>query len=317
VTLLIAMLVQGLHLILMLATAPLAVGLSHRVAARLAGRAGPGLIQPWRDLWRLFRKQAVFAETASGLFEVAPAVAFAALAVAAALVPSFALGMAAAPLSDLIVVAGLLMLARTTVALAAMESGTALGGLGASRSMALAGFTEPALLMAIFTLGLLTGTTNLDAMTTVLRDGTMGLKVPLVLAVAALMVVAIARLRTPSAATVPFAETAMTEDALTIEYSGRPLALLRWGDALRRLLWLSLLADIVVPFGLSDATGSPLWWGVGIVLWAIKMAMLTVALGVWQAMRAARPVQLATVLGAGVLLALLAAVFLIAGQGLT
>jgi len=316
VTLLIVLLVQALHLFLILAAAPFALGLSHCVAARLAGRAGPHLTKPWRDVWRLLRKQAVFAETTSGLFEGAPAGAFAALVVAAALVPSFALGMAAAPLADLIVVAGLLMLARTTVALAAMDSGTALGGLGASRSMALAGFTEPALLMAIFPLDLLTGTTNIDAIATVLREGTIGLKVPLVLAVAALIVVAIARLRTASTATVPFAESAMTADALALEYSGRSLALLLWGDALRRLLWLTLLADIAVPFGLSDAAGSPVWWIVSIAIWAFKIAVLTVVVAVWQGMRAARPTKLAQVLGAGIALALLASVLLFASQGL-
>ncbi len=315
-TLIVVLLAQALHLMLTMAAAPLALGVSHHVAARLAGRAGPPPIQPWRDLWRLLRKQGVFAETASGLFEIAPAFAFAAILVATALVPSFALGMATAPVADLIVVAGLLMLARAALALAAMESGTALGGLGATRSMALAGFTEPGLMLAIFALALVTGTTNLDAMASLLREGAIGLKVPLVLTVAALTVVAVARLRTPAPAGLPFAEAAMTEDALTQEYSGRSLALLIWGDGLRRLLWLSLLADIAVPFGLADATGGPLGWIVGIAAWAGKMAVLTVALALWQAMRAACPARPAEILGAAVLLALVAAAFLFAGQGL-
>jgi formate hydrogenlyase subunit 4 len=316
-TLVSALVAQLLHLVLVLAAAPLALGLSRRIAARLAGHTGPPLTQPWRDLRRLLRKQPVFCESASGLFEAAPALAFSASFLAAALVPSFALGMAAAPVADLIVVAGLLMLGRATLALAAMESGTALGGIGASRSMALAAFTEPALLFAVLPLALLVGTTNLDVMASVLREGTIGLRLPLVLALAALLVVAVARLRRWGvAATVPLGEAAMAEAALAQEFSGRHLALLELGGALRRLAWLNLFADLAVPFGLADATGGPLAWMLGALAWVAKISVLTLALALWEGARATRPGRFADVLGLAVLLGLLAAAFLFAGQGL-
>jgi len=311
VTLLFALVVQVLHLLLMLATAPLALGLSRSVAARLAGRAGASPIQPWRDLWRLLRKQAMFAESASGLFETAPAVAFAATLLATAMVPSFALGMPAAALGDLIAIAGLLMLARSTLALAAMDGGTAVGGLGASRAMAGACLTEPALLLAIFPLALLVGTTNLDTMAGVLREGAVGLKVPLVLAVAALAFVALSRLRAADPAASPFCEVATGEAALAREYSGRSLGLLVWGDALRRLLWLTLLADVAVPVGLADTAGNPLWWVTGAAIWAGKVAVLTVAVALWQAALPARAARWVQMLGAAVLLGLLASAFLV------
>ncbi len=314
---LIALVVQLLHLLLMLLAAPVALGLSRRAAARLAGRAGPSVLQPLRDLRRLLRKQAVFAETASKPFEAAPSLAFAALLLAAALVPSFALGMAAARMADLIVVAGLLMLSRATLALAAMESGTAVGGLGASRAMALVAFTEPALLFAILPLALLLGTTNLDVMAGVLREGTIGVRLPLLLAVAAVVVVAVARLAGPATGpATPLREAAMAEEALGEEYSGRHLALLLWGTALRRLIWLSLVADLALPFGLGEATGSPLGWLVGALAWVVKIVVLTLALALWQAGRAARPGRLAEACGIALLLGGLAVAFLFAAQGL-
>ena len=303
-SLLIAMVAQLLHAGLVLAAAPLLDGLARRAAARLAGRAGPPLAQPWRDLWRLARKQTVFSDTASGLFELAPALAFAATLLAACLVPSFALGMAGAPAADLLVIAGLLTLARATLALAAIESGTAQAGTGASRAMAVGVFTEPALLLVVLPIALLAGTTNLDAIASVLREGTLGIRVPLVLAVAALLVVAASR------------AGEATEAALGREYSGRHLALLDWTAGLRRLLWLGLLADIAVPFGLADATGSPAWWLAGAVVWAGKLAVLTLALALWDAAVSARPARLAETLGLALLLGLLAALFLFAGQGL-
>jgi formate hydrogenlyase subunit 4 len=312
-----AIVAQLLHLALVLAAAPVAVGLGSWAAARLAGRAAAPVWQPWRDLLRLLRKQSVFAESASGLFEVAPAVAFGASLVAAALVPSFAFGMATASLADLIVLAGLLMLSRAVLALAAMESGTAAGGMGASRAMALAAFTEPALLLSVFPLALLAGTSNLDAIASVLRESALGLRVPLVLAVAALLVVAVARLRGGGvAATVPLAEAAMAEDALAQEYSGRHLALQELSRALRRLVWLGLIADLALPFGLADVADGPLWWLLGAAAWAAKIFVLTLALAVWQAGRVERPGRLAETFGLALLFALLAAAFLFAGQGL-
>jgi formate hydrogenlyase subunit 4 len=321
-SLIIALEVQLLHLALMLAAAPLLLGLSRWVEGRLAGRVGAPVIQPWRDLIRLAREQPVVAETASGFHEIAPAIGFAMTVVVAALVPSFALGMAAAPFADLIVVAGLLLLARVVVALAAIESGTALGGLGGGRAMALTAATEPPLLLAIFCLALLAGTSNLDAMAAVLRGGAGGARLPLVLAVMALAVVAVARSRAGEAATpVPFGEVTMAGDALALEYSGRALALLRWGEWLRRLVWLSLLADLALPTGLADSTGTPLSWLLGLVAWAAKVGGLTLGLALWRGanagLGAARPERLAEVLGIGLLLVLLAAAFLFAGQGPT
>ncbi len=296
-TLVIALLVQVLHLALLLAAAPLAAGLAHIVGARLADRAGAPLLQPWRDLRRLARKQGGWAEGTSGLFALAPALAFAASVVAAALVPAFARGMALAPLADTFVIAGLLLLARAVLALAALEGGTALGGLAAGDAMALAAATWPALLLALVCLALLAGTSNLDDMERVLRAGAAGVRLPLLLALAALLVVAAAQRDGPPAH----------------DHSGRPLALLLWGGWLRRLVWLSLLGNLALPWGLADATGTPLSWLVGLLAWAAKVAVLAVGLALGQG---ARPARLCDVALAAVLLALLAAAFLLTGQGL-
>ena len=168
-----------LHLGLMLAAAPLLIGCIRTLKARLLGRVGPPVMQPWHDLIRLARKQPVLAENASFLFAAAPTIGFAATLAAAALVPSFALGMSTAPVADLLVIAGLLALGRCTLALAGMDVGAAFGGIGASREMSFAVFAEPALILAIFTLTLLAGTTNLDGVAAVLREGSSGLRVSL------------------------------------------------------------------------------------------------------------------------------------------
>lgn len=309
---------QIVHVLLMLAVAPLLAGLVAWLKARLLRQAGSRVWQTWRDLRRLARKQPVIAENASPLFRAAPAIAFAVVATAAALTPSFATGMAFAPLSDLLVIAGLLALARVVMALAAMDVGTTIGGMGAARTMRFAGFAQPALFLVIFTFALLAGTTNLDAIADLLRDGSIGIRASLGLALVALSAVAAAETgRLPLADANARCEPTMLYEAVTFEYSGRDLALLRAAEALKLLVWLSLIAILFMPYGAVPATAGLLAWLVGIAVWCVKLLVLACVLAAFECgvamMRMARVPEL---LGAAALLGLLALAFLFATQGL-
>lgn len=309
-----------LHAALVLGTAPLLAGGMQQVRARFLGCAGPQPLQPWRDLMRLVRKQPLaVAEGASPLFLAAPAIAAAAVAVAALLVPSFTLGMATAPVSDLLLVAGLLALARTTTALAAFDAGIALGGMGASRTVFFAVFVETALLLVLFVLALLAGTTNLDAIAASLRDGEVTVRVPLILAFAAASAAALADTgRMPVDDPATLLELAGTNRALLVEYSGRHLALVEYAGSLRLLLWLTLLASVFMPFGLASAGAGPLAILAGLLLWPVKVAALALGLALLEAALAVRlrVFRVPELLGAAILLGLLAAMFLFVGQGL-
>src|SRR6185437_8043421 len=239
VNLFLGLVTQLLHIALMLAAAPLLTGIVRWLKARLLGRVGPSPLQPWRDLARLARKQPVLAENATPLFEAAPIVQFAIIGVAALLVPSFALGMASAPVADLLVIAGLLTFARCTLALAGMDVGTGFGGIGASREMMFAVFAEPALLMVIFTLALLAGTTNLDAV-----------------AFIAVALTETGRIPVDNPGT--HLELTMVHEAMVLEYSGRDLALIDGAAMLKLLLWFTLIATVFVPFGAAPAGAGPL-----------------------------------------------------------
>jgi len=315
--LLIAFVLQLLHVALLLAAAPFVMGLIRFAKARLVGRAGPSVLQPWRDLVRLVRKRTVVAENASAVFLLAPLVAFAATAAAVALVPSFALGMITAPVADLLVIAGLLTVARVAQALAGLDIGTAFGGIGASREMSFAAFAEPALLLVIFTLVLLTGTTNLDAAAELLRDGSLGLRVSLGLVlVAALAVAAAENGRIPVDNPATHLELTMVHEAMVLEYSGPDLAVIEATAALRLVLWLTLIAVVFMPFGIALAEASVLGWLVGLGAWIGKMLVLSLALAVFETSIAKmRVFRVPEFLGIAVLLGLLAAVFLFVSTG--
>ena len=306
-----------LHLALMLAVAPLLVGCIRTLKARLLGRAGPPVMQPWRDLIRLARKRPVLAENASALFAAAPAIVFAATLAATALVPSFTLGMSTAPVADLLVIAGLLALGRCTLALAGMDVGTAFGGIGASRQMSLAVFAEPALVLVIFTLALLAGTTNLDGVAAVLAEGPAGVRASLGLAMIATLAVALSEnARGPVDGPATRQELGVVRQAMMLEYSGRDLALIEGAAALKLLAWFTLIGTVFFPFALATPDAGLLAWPLGIAAWAARTAVLAVALACLEtAVARMRLFSVPEFLGVALLFGLLAAVFLFVGTG--
>ena len=312
-----ALAAQIIHLALLLAAAPVLLGFIRWLKARLLGRIGPPVLQPSRDLLRLLRKQPVLAFNASFLFRAAPALGFAATLAAAAMVPSFALGMTTAPISDLLVIAGLLALGRCILALAGMDVGTAFGGIGASREMMFAVFAEPGLILVIFTLALLAGTTNLDAVAGLLREGSQGLRVSLGLTLAATMVIAIAENgRIPVDNPATHLELTMVHEAMVLEYSGRDLALIEATAALKLLLWLTLIAAIFCPFGMAVPEAGLLAWPLGLLTWAAKMGAMATGLACFETgIAKMRVFRVPEFLGAALLMGLLAAVFLFVSTG--
>jgi formate hydrogenlyase subunit 4 len=313
-----AILTQLLHIALMLAAAPLVVGVTRWLKARMMGRRGASPLQPLRDLDKLLRKTPVLAENASIVSEAAPYAGFAACLVAIALVPSFARGMAFAPLADLILLAGLLAFGRMAIALAGMDAGTAFGGLGAAREMSFAAFAEPALLLCVLTFAILAGTTNLDLIAATIRDGALGLRVSLALAAMAMLAVAVAEnARIPVDNPATHLELTMVHEAMLLESSGRHLALWEYQSALRLTLWLSLLVAVFLPFGAAPEASGPIAWIGGLVAWLAKMGVMCLALaGFESAIAKMRVFRVPEFLGAALLLALLAAALLFVSTGL-
>jgi formate hydrogenlyase subunit 4 len=313
-----ALVTQLLHAMLLLAAAPLVLGLTRFLKARLMGRRGPPLLQPWRDTLKLLRKRPVLAENASTVTRAAPYLALAATLLAGLLVPGFAQGMLLAPMADLLLIAGLLALARAALVLAGHDAGTAFGGLGAAREMTFAAFAEPALLVSVLVLALLAGSANLDAIGALFREGGQGLRVSLLFVALALMAVALAEnARVPVDNPATHLELTMVHEAMILEASGRHLALWDAQAALKLTVWLALLAAVFLPFGAAPAGSGPIAWVIGAVLWGVKLALLAAVLAVFEsAIAKMRVFRVPEFLGAALLLALLAAALLFVSTGL-
>ncbi|HTZ76340.1 MAG TPA: NADH-quinone oxidoreductase subunit H [Stellaceae bacterium] len=300
--------IQGLQMLLVLLLAPGLVGLTRKVKARLLRRRGPPVLQPYRDLLRLLRKEAVLAENASWLFRVTPYLVFAATWVAAALVPTFATGLLFSWSADLIAIIALLASTRFFLALAGMDVGTAFGGIGSSREVMIASLAEPAMITIVFTLALIAGSTQLSTMAAFMGSSAVGLRVSLAMAVIALVIVAIAENgRIPVDNPATHLELTMVHEAMVLEYSGRHLALIELAAALKLLLYISLIACLFTPWGLArpDGGASPELIGAG--AYVAKLAAGGVLLAVFEtAIAKMRVFRVPEFLGAALMLGLLA-----------
>jgi formate hydrogenlyase subunit 4 len=306
-----------LQFALLLAAAPLLTGLVRKVKARLNGRVGPDVLQPYRDLWRLLRKEVVLAPNASWLFRTSPYLIFTAVWLAAAIVPTFATGLLLSRTADLIALVALLGTARFALALAGMDVGTSFGGIGASREMMIASLAEPAMLMVTFTVALIVRSTSLPQIAEFLLTHAVGIRISLFLGLVSLLMVAIAEnARIPVDNPATHLELTMVHEAMVLEYSGRHLALIEGAAMVKLLLYISLIASVFFPWGMALDPSEPRALAIGLASYAAKLAVGGVVLAFFETSIAKmRVFRLAEFLGGAFLLGLLAAIFLYVSQG--
>lgn len=310
--------IQNAQMLLVLLLAPLLTGFVRKAKARLLRRRGPPLLQPYRDLLRLSRKEVVLADHSSWLFRVIPYLIFAATWVAASLVPTFAAGLMFNWSADLIAVIALLGSARFFLALAGMDAGTSFGGIGSSREMMIATLAEPATIMIVFTLALLAGSTQLSYVAGFMMSPTVGLRVSLGLALVALVMVAIAEnARIPVDNPATHLELTMVHEAMLLEYSGRHLAVIELAASLKLLLYISLIACVFIPWGQAQpgaGVGAQL---VGVVAYVCKLVICGLLLALFETVVAKmRVFRVSDFLGAALMLGLLGTLLLFVSRSL-
>ncbi|MFZ2103504.1 MAG: NADH-quinone oxidoreductase subunit H [Oricola sp.] len=312
------MLVQGTQMMLVLLLAPLLTGFVRKVKARLLRRQGSSLLQPYRDLLRLMRKEVVLADNASWLFRVTPYLIFAATWVAAALIPTFATGLTFSWTADLIAIVALLGSTRFFLALAGMDVGTSFGGIGSSREVMIASLAEPAMLLIVFSLALVAGATQLSTIAVFMGSPEVGLRVSLGMSLIAVIMVAIAEnARIPVDNPATHLELTMVHEAMVLEYSGRHLAMIELAAFLKLLLYMSLIGCVFVPWGLVTAGTGLSAHIVGIVAYVAKLAVGGFLLALFETSIAKmRVFRVPDFLGAALMLALLGTLLLFVSRSL-
>ena len=304
-----ALALLGIQTVLVVALAPLLTGVVRKTKARLQCRIGAGIFQPYRDIRRLLRKEVVLAHNASWLFSAAPFFICAATWVAAALVPTFAFDAGLGSVADIIVIVGLLASARFAQALAGLDIGTSFGGIGSSREMMFATVAEPAMLMLIFSLALVAGSTRLADIAFFVQSPVLGLRISLMLAFVGFAILAIAENgRIPVDNPATHLELTMVHEAMVLEYSGRHLALIELASSIKLLLYFSLLSTVFLPWGVASTGAGVSQYFAAFLLYLAKLFVGAVVLGLFEVTIAKmRVFRVPQFVGVALMLGLLAA----------
>ncbi len=259
---------------------PLMIGVMRQVRARLEGRGGGGVLQPWRDLRKQLGKQQITPQGTTVVFAAAPAIVAGTTLLIAAITPIVATGSPLDPVADLFAVVGLLFLGNVALTLAGIDTGTSFGGMGASREITIAALVEPTILLAVFALSIPAGSTNLGALvTSTIEHPAQVASLTGVLAFVALVIVIIAETgRLPVDNPATHLELTMVHEAMVLEYAGPRLALVEWASGMRLTVLLALVANLFLPWGIAGAHPGPLDVVIGVGAIVGKVCVLAVAL---------------------------------------
>jgi formate hydrogenlyase subunit 4 len=289
--------------------APVVVGLTRQVRARWEGRAGGGVLQPWRDLLKQLGKQQITPRGTTVVFTAAPVLLAGTTLLIAAIAPIVATGSPLDSSADLFAVVGLLFLGTVALALAGIDTGTSFGGMGASREITIAAMVEPTILLAVFALSIPAGSTNLGALVTnTIENPGHVMSLTAVLAFVALVIVIVAEAgRLPVDNPATHLELTMVHEAMVLEYAGPRLALVEWASGMRLTVLLALLANLFLPWGIAGGAPTAPEVLIGVTAVVVKVAVLATLLATFEVFIAKlRLFRVPELLAGSFLLALLA-----------
>jgi formate hydrogenlyase subunit 4 len=263
--------IELIQLLMLLFLSPAFTGWVKVVKCRMQGRTSPGMLQPYRDIRRLFTKDVVLADNASWLFRVTPYIVFGVTVMAGGVIPLISVDLPLAATADIIALVMLFAIVRFFTALSGMDIGTAFGGMGASREMMISSLAEPAMLMAVFTVSLASSSTSLTQMVTVMSGNAFMIRPSLAFSLIAFILIALAETgRIPVDNPATHLELTMIHEAMILEYSGRYLALIEWAGMMKLTIYFSLGIAAFLPWGIAGS-GEPLSLLIRALFFAAKL----------------------------------------------
>lgn len=250
-------LTEALQIAIVVGLSPALVGWIRMLKCWTQGRTSAGLLQPYRDLAKLFCKDVYLAENASWIFRFTPYLVFGVAVLIGGIIPILSNNAPMAPIADVIVIVGLFAIARFFTALAGMDIGTAFGGMGSSREMTIASLAEPAMLMSIFTISLSAKSTSLSHIVQAVYSGQSLMKPSIIFAMLAFIMITLTETgRIPVDNPSTHLELTMVHEAMILEYSGRHLALIEWASMMKLFIYSSIGISLFFPWGIA-ATNAP------------------------------------------------------------
>jgi formate hydrogenlyase subunit 4 len=274
------------EVLFLLAISPLLTGIIRKVKAWMQCRVGSSVLQPYRDIWKQMRKSTVMSREASWLFLIIPYVCFGAMLCLAVLLPVFLAGPSGG-MGDMLAAVYILAIFRAMMVLGGLEGGSSFGGMGSSREMMISAIVEPTLLLSIFSVAAISGTTNLSDISEYFAasDATV-LSPSMFLAAAAIFISLMAEnSRVPFDNPATHLELTMVHEGMLLEYSGRELALMETASFLRLTLFMVILSNVFFPWGIALSTGAGAL-ALGFVAITLKLLLLSVIVAIVESVMA-------------------------------
>ena len=279
--------VQAIQALLIPVLSPLIVGITRKMKARLQGRRGAPVIQPYRDLWKLLHKEELVSKDASWVFLSAPYLLLTVTVVIGAGIPVVWRGAALLPCGDIIVVVYLLALYTFALALAGMDTGSPFGGFGSSREMTVSALTEGGLLFSLFAVSLIARKTGLSEIASQIASMPFASSAPIIIAAIAFCISLLAENgRFPFDNPATHLELTMIHEAMLLEYSARHLALMEWAAALKLFNYACIGFALFIPWGLAAEGAGPVGLVASIPVLGLKLLVAGAALALLETMSA-------------------------------
>ncbi|MBA4056905.1 MAG: formate hydrogenlyase [Marivirga sp.] len=265
---------SSISLILIITVSLFFSGVVIRTKSIFSGRKGPGILQPLKDVWRLFRKATVYSETSSFIFRIAPSIYFSTVLMAILFIPfgSYS-GILSFP-GDFVFFAYVLALGKFFMIISAMDTGSSFEGMGASREALYSMLVEPAFFILMGSVALLTGHTSFFEIFQNLHFGSYISYALGTLATFVLIIVAmIENSRMPLDDPKTHLELTMIHEVMILDNSGFDLGLILYATNLKFAMYGALIANFLIP------SGMPLHYSIGIfvfiqIIFAIIVGMI-------------------------------------------
>jgi len=260
------------------ALAPLLTGIMRKVKARTQKRVGAGILQPYYELSKLWVKDEVVSDYSSWVFRSTPWIVAVATIAAALFVPVFVPFSPFSAAGDVLLVLGLLALARFFTMLAGIDAASAFGGIGTSREMMMSSLAEPGVFLTIFVVSLTLGGTDLTSLVGAAAQSGIVIAPSMLFGLISFFIIILAETgRLPFDNPATHLELTMVHEAMVLEYSGRSLALIEWSQSTKQLILLALLANLFLPLGMpASIDAALLTLGLGAVAVLAKVSLLAV-----------------------------------------
>ncbi len=271
-----------LNVLFVLLVSPLFISLIKKVKAHAQGRKGPSILQTYRNLAKLLKKETIYSQNSSWIMRATPIINIAALLVASLFVPMLVIPEPNDLVGNIILFLYLLAMAKFFMALAGLDAGSTFGGMGSSREMAISALIEPIIIVVFAALAFAFKTVSIPEMfrgalsSNVLID-----PVIILIAISVFIVIIVESARVPVDNPETHLELTMIHEAMILEQSGKNLAMMELSSAMKQMLLMGVLINILIPWGLTaDFSAPAILISLGAFL--LKAVVLAVIIGLFE-----------------------------------